>query len=189
MPEVMSRRDRKKAATRKSLSDAASRLFRERGYDNVTVADVAAEADTAVTTLFAHFPDGKQALIFGGSENRAAALAAAVRERPTGTDALDAIERFIESRGPFGGVVDDETQKVLDIIRVTPVLVEYARRRWVECEDVLTEVLLEELSPQGEDIVRPLARFILEAPQLAGRSATPRVALEDIFARLRRGWS
>ncbi len=56
MIEPSGRRERKKAATRQKIADTALRLFLERGYDDVGIRDVAAEADVAVTTLFSHFP-------------------------------------------------------------------------------------------------------------------------------------
>jgi len=188
MTSEPSRRDRKKAATRQSLSDAAVRLFIKRGYDEVTVADIAAEADTAVTTLFAHFPEGKQALVFGGAEDRAAALVAAVHDPDAGVDPLDAVQRFMAARGPFGGTSNAPPPQVLDLIRRTPALTEYARRRWVDCEDALTHALADELQLSPEHVARSLARFILEAPQVAGRADNPKSALEAIFRNLRRGW-
>ncbi|MFE0024869.1 TetR/AcrR family transcriptional regulator, partial [Amycolatopsis sp. NPDC059021] len=95
------RRERKKAATRKALSDAALKLFLARGFDNVTVAEIADAADTAVSTLFAHFPGGKEALVLGDGGEREAALTAAVRERAEGTSILDALRDFLATRGPF----------------------------------------------------------------------------------------
>ena len=71
------RRERKKVATRAAIADAALQLFLVRGYDQVSVRDVADAADVAVTTLFQHFP-GKEALVFDQDENREAALVAAV---------------------------------------------------------------------------------------------------------------
>ncbi|PWK83272.1 TetR family transcriptional regulator [Lentzea atacamensis] len=86
------RREREKAATRAALSEAALKLFLERGYGKVTVAEIAEAADTAVATLFAHFPAGKEALILDDSGEREAALTAAVRERPEGSSVLDALQ-------------------------------------------------------------------------------------------------
>ncbi|MFC4944641.1 TetR family transcriptional regulator [Pseudonocardia sp. GCM10023141] len=57
------RRERKKQQTRKAISDIATHLFLERGFDAVTVADVAAAADVAVQTVFNHFP-AKEDLFF-----------------------------------------------------------------------------------------------------------------------------
>src|ERR1700754_3911943 len=102
MSETVGRRERKKAQTRTALSAAALDLFVKKGYDNVTVAEVAERADTAVTTLFKHFPGGKETLVFGGGgEDRAAATAAAIRGRAPGTRPLDALEGFMAERGAF----------------------------------------------------------------------------------------
>jgi len=49
------RRARKKALTRTEIRDAAHLLFAERGFDAVTIADVAERADVAVQTVFNHF--------------------------------------------------------------------------------------------------------------------------------------
>jgi AcrR family transcriptional regulator len=57
------RRERKKQLTRQAISDVATRLFLERGFDAVTVAEIAAAADVAVQTVFNHFP-AKEDLFF-----------------------------------------------------------------------------------------------------------------------------
>ncbi|MBS2532549.1 helix-turn-helix transcriptional regulator, partial [Catenulispora sp. NF23] len=72
------RRERKKAAIRQSLADTARDLFLERGYDAVGVREIAEAADVSVATLFNHFPDGKEALVFDQDADREAALVAAV---------------------------------------------------------------------------------------------------------------
>ncbi len=184
----MGRRERKKAETRRALSDAAARLFLERGFDEVTVAEVAEEADTAVTTLFNHFPDGKEALLFDWGEDREAALVAAVRDRPAGCGVLAAVEGFIGSRGPFKTATSADFRRRARFIRDTPALRAYARRRWTDCEDALTAVLAEETGREADAALRALARFVLEIPDLAGREPDARGALTEVFARLRLGW-
>lgn len=57
------RRERKKQLTRQAISDVATSLFLERGFDDVTVAQIAAAADVAVQTVFNHFPT-KEDLLF-----------------------------------------------------------------------------------------------------------------------------
>src|ERR1700704_4199032 len=105
------RRERKKAATRQALSAAARRLFLERGFDKVTVAEIADAADTAVSTLFAHFPGGKEALILGDGNEREQALTTAVRERPGGVSILQALRDFLATRGPFNPEADTQFRR------------------------------------------------------------------------------
>src|SRR5882757_2513575 len=100
-PQVARRRERKKAATHAALGGAARRVFLERGFDTVTVAEIADVADTAVSTLFAHFPGGKEALILDDGAEREAALTEAVRNRPEGSTILQALRQFFAGRGVF----------------------------------------------------------------------------------------
>src|SRR3954465_7888594 len=90
----MGRRERKKALTRETIANAALRLFLERGYDAVGVRDVAAAADVAQTTLFAHFPT-KEALVFDQDQGREQMLVRAVTERPSGQPVLRALRQAV----------------------------------------------------------------------------------------------
>ncbi|MEV0264605.1 TetR family transcriptional regulator [Streptomyces sp. NPDC050617] len=186
---VPGRRERKKAATRKALSDAALELFLERGYDKVTVAEIAAAADTAVTTVFAHFPAGKEALILDDSGERAASLAVAVRERAEGSSVLDALHAFFAGRAPFAEELPEEYQRRMDLVMGTPALCAYARRVWVACTDSLAELLAEAAGrAEVDDSLRILARYVLETPDLASSCPQPRAALASAFEHLKRGW-
>jgi len=178
-------RERKKQQSRRSIHDAAVRLFLERGFEQVTVADVAAAADIAVTTLFRYFPEGKDALVFAWEESRSDALAKAIYERSNGTDVLQAIEDFIRSRGPFGPHPEEQLQR---LIATTPALRDRARRKWTDCEERLAEVLSDELNRPADANLRALARYILEAPDVAAQDARPAGAIAAIFERLRTGW-
>jgi len=77
-----SRRDRKKLQTRDAVGQAAMRLFLARGFDAVTIADVAREADVAVQTVFNHFPT-KEDLFFQEQASYVARPGRAVRDRGT----------------------------------------------------------------------------------------------------------
>ncbi|KOV78068.1 TetR/AcrR family transcriptional regulator [Nocardia sp. NRRL S-836] len=183
------RRDRKKAATRQALSDAALRLFLERGYDNVTVKEVAEAADTAVATLFAHFPAGKEALILADSGEREAALTAAVRERPAGTSVLEALHAFFAARGPFNDDLPEEYRVRMDLVMRTPALWPYAREVWIACQEPLADLLAEAAGLDApDDSLHVLARYVLETPDLASRRPDRRAALDEAFAHLRKGW-
>ena len=56
MDQKDDRRTRKRLATRQSISDTATRLFLERGFDSVTIDDIAQAADVGRMTVFNHFP-------------------------------------------------------------------------------------------------------------------------------------
>jgi len=86
----LGRRERKKQQTRHAISDVATRLFLERGFDAVTVAEVARAADVAVQTVFNHFP-AKEDLFFDES-GWWLGPAQAIREAPADADPIDVLE-------------------------------------------------------------------------------------------------
>jgi len=89
-------RERKKLQTRQLIFDAASRLFTERGFDAVTVAEVARAADVSEVTVFNYFPT-KEDLFYFGMESFESRLVEAVRQRPAGESALDAFSRVVDA--------------------------------------------------------------------------------------------
>lgn len=183
------RRERKKAATRQALAAAARRLFLERGFDEVTVAEIADAADTAVSTLFAHFPGGKEALVLGDGVEREQALTAAVRQRPAGTSVLRALRDFLATRGPFNPDPAPQARQIAALVVATPALRSYARTLWTSCETSLAGVIAEQTDREADDLsLRLLARYVLEIPDLAGAEPDPTAALDVAFAHLRCGW-
>jgi AcrR family transcriptional regulator len=188
-PQAPGRRERKKAATRQALTTAARRLFLERGFDKVTVAEIADAADTAVSTLFAHFPGGKEALVLGDGDEREQALIAAVRQRPVGTSILQALRDFLATRGPFDPEPDPQSRRTAELVVSTPALRAYARTLWTSCEAALARVIAEQTGHDADDLsLRLLARYVLEIPDLAGTEPDPPAALDTAFAHLQRGW-
>jgi AcrR family transcriptional regulator len=85
-------RELKKERTRQQITAAAQRLFDERGFDAVTVAEVARVAEVAPATVFNHFPS-KEDLFFAGLDDFGTRLVAAVRDRPAGEPVLRACRR------------------------------------------------------------------------------------------------
>jgi AcrR family transcriptional regulator len=180
-------RERKRAQTSIALRSAATKLFVERGFDQVTVAEIADEANVALTTLFKYYPDGKVALVFDREEDRGAALVQAIGQRPAGTDPVSAVEAFMISRLPFTAAEGSDKNPLLNLIFSTPQLRAHVRQKWTDCEDVLAAELTKNkvLNATG---ARALARFILESPDIAARESSPSAALQTIFTNLRRGW-
>ena len=92
-------RERKKRRTRELIAETARRLFAERGFDRVTVAEVAHAAEVSEQTVFNYFPT-KEDLVYWRLETFEEDLLAAVREREPGESVLDAFGRFVlEQRG------------------------------------------------------------------------------------------
>ena len=96
------RRERKKAETRRAIAHAARRLFAERGFEVVTVAEIAALADVSSKTVFNHFP-AKEQLHFEHDPLMWRTPAQVVRERAAGEPVMDAVRRVLSRRpDPFG---------------------------------------------------------------------------------------
>jgi AcrR family transcriptional regulator len=90
-----------KARTRLSISDTATRLFVEHGFENVTVAQIAEAAQVSVKTVFNYF-SSKEDLFFDRADDVRDALLATVRERPEDVSVLGALHAMLaERRVPF----------------------------------------------------------------------------------------
>ncbi|GAA0265137.1 TetR/AcrR family transcriptional regulator [Actinomadura nitritigenes] len=85
-------RDRKKRETRRRIADTAVALFVERGFDRVTIAEVAAAADVSVNTVYNYF-DAKEDLVL--PPHQGDRLAGIVRERERGESAAEAVLRCL----------------------------------------------------------------------------------------------
>jgi AcrR family transcriptional regulator len=181
-------RERKKAQTRKRLADTAFAMFRERGFDAVTVAEIADACDIAVSTLFAYFPS-KESLVFDQEAAHEQQLAQAVRDRPAGTTILDALETYLAAPKPRHAG-DPSREEFLDLVHATPALRDHFMRMQRNWETTLAHAIAEEAGLPDDDLqARALARFALDIDALAQETPDPAHALRTLFARLRNGWT
>ncbi|WP_010063582.1 TetR family transcriptional regulator [Streptomyces globisporus] len=120
-------RERKKRLTYQAVSDAAITMFLERGFDKVSVAEVAAAADISKPTLFRYFPAKEDLVLhrFADHEDEAARV---VTGRAPDETPLDALRRHfldgLDRRDPVTGLCD--VPQVLAFLRLlygTPSLV------------------------------------------------------------------
>lgn len=117
-------RERKKRQTRQHISDVATGLFMERGFDAVTVAEVAEAAEVSVNTVYNYFP-AKEDLFFDREEEVVDRPSARVRERAPGESAAEAIlagmREDIEKRPVNLGMVDG-FERFLAVVTSSPSL-------------------------------------------------------------------
>src|SRR3954471_6048854 len=98
------RRNRKRLATRQGISDAATRLFIERGFDNVTVDEIAEAADVGRMTVFNHFPR-KEDMFFDRDEEGRETVREALRQRDSRVSPIETLRllahRLVAERRPY----------------------------------------------------------------------------------------
>jgi AcrR family transcriptional regulator len=81
------------------LEQAALQLYLERGFDQTTVAEIAARAGLTERTFFRHFTDKREVLFRGNDLGEA--MATAVENAPSATAPLDAVAAALESTSDF----------------------------------------------------------------------------------------
>ena len=112
----MGLRQLKKEQTRQLIADTAWRLFADRGFDNVTVAEIARAAQVAEATVFNYFRS-KEDLFYSRFEAFSARLAEAVRDRDIGEPALVAFRRALLEEGGLLGQAEAGDEEALTRLR------------------------------------------------------------------------
>ncbi|MFI8951995.1 TetR/AcrR family transcriptional regulator [Streptomyces sp. NPDC053750] len=188
-PAPTGRRERKKAATRQAIADAALRLFLQRGYDAVGVREIADAADVSTTTLFKHFPV-KEALVFDEEADQEASLLAVVRERPEGQSIPAALREHALTTRLASADGDARFTAFTNLVAGTPALRDYAQNMWLRHTTALAQAIAEESGLAADDpACTVLAHFALEAPRAAYTRDNPRQVVTRAFDLLENGWS
>ncbi len=156
-------RELKKQQTRQAISDTATDLFLARGFEAVTIAEIAAAAQVAKMTVTNYFPR-KEDLALDLREEFVGSLARTVAERAVGESALAALRReflaAVERRDPVIGFAGPEfTGMIVESPALTARLREFHELR----EAALAERLAEETAAADGDMTPQAA-----AAQLGG---------------------
>ena len=160
----MGLRERKKARTRDAISGAAIALFLERGYEAVSIAEIAAAADVSRRTLFVYFPTKDDLVLhrFADHEDEPARV---VRERAPDVAPLAALHRHLRNgldrRDPITGLCDHP-----DVVRFYRLLL----------DTPALSVAMVRYQTRGEEAL---------ATALGGRPLTARLAAAQILVVLR----
>jgi AcrR family transcriptional regulator len=143
MSTLPDRRSRKRLATRQNISDTATRLFIERGFDNVTVDEIAAAADVGRMTVFNHFPR-KEDMFFDRDEEGREMLREALRQRDPLVAPIEALRllahRLIAEGSPVV-VFSARSQSFIEAVEGSETLKARARAIRDELADVMAAAL------------------------------------------------
>jgi len=156
-------RERKKAETRARIADVALRLFAERGFDQTTVAEVAAAADVSVKTVFNYYP-AKEDLFFDRAEEIEQSWLEAVADRQEGESLLAGLRR--RSLGRFADHPNGSSAHFRRVLAGSPLLQAKGQQMWAWHEDAVAAALAEEV---GELTARILAHQVFNIHPLALR--------------------
>src|SRR6476646_7331218 len=147
--------------TRAKISEVATRLFLERGFDTVTVTEVAREAGVSTVTVFKHFPR-KEDLFLDRSVDADDVLRTAVRDRSPGMDVLTSLSeatlRLVDDRHPLSGL-NDRSIPFFRTVAASPTLIARAREIAADLQQNLADEL--DRDPTFEDDGSLLAAFFI----------------------------
>ncbi len=163
-------RERKKAATRKAIHEAAIRLFGDQGFAGTTIDQIAAAADVSRATVFHYFPT-KESIVFGDAPQAIAALAGLLDGAP---EVVPAMRDWL--RGLTGWLEPDLLLQ-RRLAREVPDIAAHRLQVLDGIEDVVTEALARELGGGGE-----LAARLAAAALIAGFDVVEDAAAERMEA-------
>lgn len=185
----MGLREIKKKQTRKAISDMATKLFIERGYHEVTTAEIAKLANVSVPTLFNYFSN-KESLVFDEDVEREEYLIDAVVSRKKGVSVLDALRDFGLKNPAFNPANRKLVRDFRNLIKSTPELALYERQISMRYESSLAKLLQKEAKKElGKIEAQSIAHFILDAFYRASDSPHPQATLDSLFEILKHGWA
>jgi len=158
-------RSRTRLATRQAISNAATRLFIERGFDHVTVDEIAAAAGVGRMTVFNHFPR-KEDMFFDLDEEGRETLREALRQRESRVSPIEALRllahRLITERSPFVEF-SAENQYYIEAIEGSEALKARARAIRDELAQVVAQALCKCVGREPADVAAQLAANLLLA--------------------------
>jgi AcrR family transcriptional regulator len=153
-------RERKKQATRRLIAETARQLFAERGFDGVTVAEIARTAEVSEKTVFNYFAT-KEDLVYWQLEAFEAQILQAISTREPGESALAAFSRFVlAQRGLIVEKDPERREELLALSRViatSPALVEREQQIFRRFTESLAHLLAEETGAQPGDVAPRVA--------------------------------
>ena len=154
-------RERKKRETRRLLAEVATRLFAERGFEIVTVSDIASEVNVSEKTVFNYF-ETKEDLVLEGRMEVEADLLRAVRERRSGEPMIEAVRRHTLAVAARMNALPAERRNAFrKILANTPSVHARMRELSQRSENELARLLAEETAKGESDPVASTVASVL----------------------------
>jgi AcrR family transcriptional regulator len=189
-------------ATRERISQVATALFLARGFDAVTVAEVAREAGVSTVTVFNHFAR-KEDLFLDRAVDADELLRSAVRDRAPVVDVLEALRamalRLGRDRNPFSGLADASVP-FFRTVGSSPALVARAREIAADLQGTLADELGQDPGFDGDStllaaffvagyatVLVENARRLMDGEPSSAVAADHEARVETLFDALRRG--
>ncbi|HEX3783812.1 MAG TPA: TetR family transcriptional regulator [Pseudonocardiaceae bacterium] len=177
-PASLGLRERKKLMTRQAILDVAEEMFAERGFDNVTVAEIADAVNISAKTVFVYFP-AKEDLVFDGESEMRDLILASIRDRAANETPLDAMGAFLHGQitaaGPGAVTGLDRLRRT---VGESTVLNARLRLMWEHFELAIADLLAEET---GQPATAPEPRVAAAQLILVFRL----LASEEVLTHLR----
>jgi AcrR family transcriptional regulator len=180
--------ERTKRRTRAEIGAAARRLFLEYGFDQVTVAQVAAAAEVSEKTVYNHFPT-KAHLVFDEDESVQEGLVRAIRTRAPGESALSAIRTALTAMADRMGSDHpaEARQAFRRMVLDSDTLRNHQRAMAARYEQALTDVLTEETGVAPGSPEPFIAAVALVGALRAGFEVPHPAAIDRALTVLERG--
>jgi AcrR family transcriptional regulator len=185
MEMEMGLRERKKEQTRQLIAETAWRLFADRGFEQVTVAEVARQAQVAVATVFNYFPT-KEDLFHYRLEAFGARLVDAIDTRTEGEPVLVAFRRYLLESGGLLAQVEAGDPQALErlrtfnrVIAASPALLAREQQALARTADALAALLAAETNIPAHDLRPQIAANALIGVQRVLIDYTRRRVLAD----------
>ncbi len=142
-PSSPGRQERRKAATRAKILEAAEQLFGERGYAHTSIEEISELADVAVRTIYIHFPT-KASMMLAYFDSWMDAFSQEIRNRPVDEPVVETVSASLEAMKVAGWVdkIENDSIQVHPIAEHlesgTPDIAGHILQRWMSEMRVLT---------------------------------------------------
>jgi len=183
-------RDRKKEATRQAISNVATHLFVEHGFDKVSVSDIAEEANVARKTVFNYFPR-KEDLVFDREEEVRTLVRDALTSQPPVPAFQTLMRTLAETQHPLFRI-NERPVRFWRMVAESPALTARARELQVTLADDLAAMLSDAVGRPHTDPDARLAAAMLmatlvvaygEALRVFREARDPRAAFTRVMER------